>query len=172
MSWAVSFAISAAISAASTLIQSYFAGERQDKLEALAAERLRLQKQRATFEAAEAKDKIGRERRLAIARRRSIAVGQGQTVETGLGSSSNLADTNIRSSAAGASLFLGKQLSSTLALQQSEFDISTFDETKSFTEQFLGGFLGAGAKVAGDLGSSYLKDRLAGELPLFAPGRK
>ena len=54
MNWAISFAISAAVSAASTMIQSHFAGKRQDKLEALAAERLRLQKQKATFEAAEA----------------------------------------------------------------------------------------------------------------------
>jgi len=170
MSWAVSFAISAAVNAASTLVQSYFSGKRQDKLEALASERLRLQKQRATFEADEARDKIRRERRLATAYRRSTAIGQGQTVETGLGSSSNLADTAIASSAAGASAFLGKQLSSTLALQQSEFDISTFDDTPGLAEQLGVGLLGAGGKVAGSIGSSYLADRLGGPKDLFAPG--
>jgi multidrug efflux pump subunit AcrA (membrane-fusion protein) len=161
MNWAISFAISAAISTASTLIQSHFAGKRQDKLEALAAERLRLQKQRADFESQEAQEKISRERRRATSVRRTIATAQGQTVEKGLGSSANLADIAIASSAAGASEFVGKQLRSTLALQQSEFDIATFDKTPGLVEQLGIGVLGAGAGVARGIGSSYLKDRLA-----------
>jgi hypothetical protein len=160
MDWAISFAISAAVSAASTMIQSHFAGERQDKMEALASERLRLQKQKATFEADEARDKIRRERRLAMAYRRSTAMEQGQVTETGLGSSSNLADRAIASSAARASEFLGKQLSSTLALQQSEFDIATFDATPGLAEQLGVGLLGAGAGVAGSIGTSQLTTAL------------
>jgi hypothetical protein len=172
MDWAVAFAISAAISAASTMIQSHFAGERQDKLEALAAERLRLQKQRATFEDAEARDKIRRERRLAMARRRSTAIAQGQTTETGLGSSSNLADTAIASSAAGASEFLRKQLSSTLALQQSEFDIATFDDTPGLVEQLGIGLLGAGGKEASSEGSRLVAKRRTGSQSLWTGGYK
>jgi multidrug efflux pump subunit AcrA (membrane-fusion protein) len=161
MSWAVPFAISAAISAASTLIQSHFAGKRQDKLEALAAERLRLQKQKATFESQEAQEKINRERRRATSVRRTIATAQGQTVEKGLGSSANLADIAIASSAAGASEFVGKQLRSTLALQQSEFDIATFDKTPGLVEQLGIGVLGAGAKIGESIGASELKTALA-----------
>jgi hypothetical protein len=159
MSWAVSFAISAAVSVASTMIQSYFAGGRQDKLEALAAERLRLQKQKATFEAAEAGEKIRRERRRATAVRRTLATAQGQTVEKGLGSSANLADIAIASSAAGASEFLGKQLRSTLALQQSEFDIATFDATPGLAEQL---FVGVGSGISGiasSIGTAEMKTR-------------
>ena len=159
MSWAVSFAISAAVSAASTLIQSHFAGKRQDKLEALAAERLRLQKQKATFEAAEAGEKIRRERRRATSVRRTLATAGGQTVEKGLGSSSNLADIAIASSAAGASAFVGEQLRSNLALQQSAFDIATFDDTPGLVEQLGIGVLGAGGKVAGEIGTAELKSR-------------
>jgi multidrug efflux pump subunit AcrA (membrane-fusion protein) len=159
MSWGflIPYAISAAITGVSTYIQYSSAKKRGKKLEALAAEKLRLQKQRASFEAEEAQNKINRDRRQQIARRRSIAVGQGQTVEIGLGSSANLADTAIESSAKGASLFLGKSLSSTLAMQQSEFDIATADKTPGLAEQIGVGLLGAGAGVAGSIGSKSLE---------------
>jgi hypothetical protein len=147
MSFLVPFAISAAITAVSTIIQISSSKKRQKKLEALAGEKLRLQKQRATFEAEEKQNEINRQRRRQIARRRSTAVGQGQTVEIGLGSSAELTDTAIESSAKGASAFLGKQLSSTLSLQQSEFDIATFDRTPGLAEQLLVGALGAGASA-------------------------
>jgi hypothetical protein len=159
MSWVVSFAISAAVSVASTMIQSHFAEKRQDQIEALAAEKLRLQQQKATFEAEEGQNVINRERRLATARRRSIATGQGQTVETGLGSSSNLADTAIASSATGATDYLGKHLSSSLALSQADFDIATFDNTPGMVEQLLSGSLGAIGSVASSIGTADLKNR-------------
>ena len=165
MSWLVPFAVSAAITAVSTYIQYSSAKKRQEKLEALAGEKLRLQKQRASFEAEEKQNEINRQRRHLIARRRSMAVGQGQTVEMGLGSSSNLADVAIESSAKGASLFLGKSLSSTLAMQQSEFDIATFDRTPGLAEQIGVGLLGAGPSAAtSEAGQTAFSD-----LKLFGP---
>jgi multidrug efflux pump subunit AcrA (membrane-fusion protein) len=158
VSWSflVPFVISAAITGISTYIEYSSAKERQKKLEALAGEKLRLQKQRASFEAEEKQNEINRQRRQQIARRRSIAVGQGQTVEMGLGSSANLADVATASSAKGASLFLGKSLSSTLAMQQSEFDIATADKTPGLAEQIGVGLLGAGAGVTGAIGTQAL----------------
>jgi hypothetical protein len=161
MNWAVPFAISAAISVTSTLVKSHFAGKRQDKMEALAKERKRLLDQRSSIEAKEAQNTINRERRLKTAIRRSTAVGQGQAVEKGLGSSSNLADRAIASSAEGASTLLGQRLQSTLALSQSEYDIATFDSTPGMAEQIGLGILGAGSSVAGSIGTSALKTRLA-----------
>jgi len=171
MSWVVPFVVSAAITGLSTYIQYSSAKKRGKKLEALAAEKLRLQKQRASFEAEEKQNEINRQRRHQIARRRSIAVGQGQTVEIGLGSSANLADVATASSAEGASLFLGKSLSSTLAMQQSEYDIATFDRTPGLAEQIGIGILGAGTSVSGSIGSSALKERLTtSKKSLFAGG--
>jgi len=165
MNWIVPFAISAAITGVSTYIQYSSAKKRQKKLEALAGEKLRLQQQRASFEAEEKQNEINRQRRHKIARRRSMAVGQGQTVEMGLGSSANLADRAITSSAKGASAFLGKSLSSTLAMQQSEFDIATFDKTPGLAEQIGVGLLGAGASAAtSKKGRTYFED-----LNLFDP---
>ena len=172
MSWAflIPYAVSAAITGVSTYIQYSSAKKRGKKLEALAAEKLRLQKQRSNFEAEEKQNEINRQRRQQIARRRSIAVGQGQTVEMGLGSSANLADIAIESSAEGASQFLGKSLRSTLAMQQSEYDIATADRTPGLAEQITTGILGAGASVSGSVGSTALKERLTSGQDLFASG--
>jgi len=161
----IPYAISAAISGVSTYIQYSSAKKRGKKLEALASEKLRLQKQRASFEAEEKQNEINRQRRHQIARRRSIAVGQGQTVEMGLGSSANLADRAITSSAEGASAFLGKSLSSTLAMQQSEYDIATFDRTPGLAEQIGVGLLGAGASAA----TSEEGQKAFANLKLFGP---
>jgi len=157
MYWLIPFAISAVITGVSTAIKAASANERAEELRVLAADKLRLQQEKAKFEAVEAQNVINREKRRATSLSRAVRSSQGQTVERGRGSSGDLIETAIASSGKGASELLSKRLASTLALQQKDFDIATLDTSPGLAEQLFTGTLGAGAAVAGSVGTGMLK---------------
>jgi len=160
MTWLIPYAVSAAVTAVSMIIQKISADERASKLEKLAEEKLRLQRERATIEKTESERKIAVQARILRANLvNTAAAARGLDVES-RETSANLGLQAITSGVKGASSLLDKRFQSLLSLQQKEFDIATFDDTAGLAEQIITGALGAAAPVVSDIGKGMFKKQI------------
>jgi VIT1/CCC1 family predicted Fe2+/Mn2+ transporter len=165
MTWLIPYAVSAAITAVSMVIQKISADDRASQLEKLAGEKLRLQKERATIEKTESERKIAVQARILRANLvNTAAAARGLDVES-RETSANLGLQSITSGVKGASSLLDKRFQSLLALQQSDFDIATFDDTPGLAEQLITGALGGLAPIAQGVGETMFKTATAKGAP-------
>jgi hypothetical protein len=167
MSFLIPFAISIAVTAVSVIIQNLAAEDRADKLEKLAAEKLRLQQDRAAIEKEESARKIKTQGRILTAKLVNRMWAGGTSAE-GTDTSANLARQSIISGVKGASTLLDKRFQSVLALQQSDFDIATFDSTPGLAEQLVTGALGAVGSTASTYAGVELEKKVTGNKSIWS----